>query len=169
MCAFNAAAANVERRTDPFIHSQCLGAHGGADYIGDGICRAHLMKVNVLNRNVVNLGFGFAKALKHVNRARFGRRADVDLFDNRANLREAAMAMRMLMAVFCGFCLPMAMTKHIFVGMLVRVSVLMRVVVMVLNAGFIVFLIGVPGADLLADEDINFCGTDTAALDAADL
>jgi hypothetical protein len=47
--AFDGAAANVEGRGEPAIDAENLSSGGGADDVDDGVDRAYLVEVDVLN------------------------------------------------------------------------------------------------------------------------
>jgi len=58
--AFHCAAPDIQRRANELIHAEGMTSNCAADDVYDRIHRTDLMKVNGLNRNVVNSGFGFA-------------------------------------------------------------------------------------------------------------
>jgi hypothetical protein len=62
--AKHGAAADIERRSHPAIDAQRGGTCGCANDVHDGIDRANLVKVDLLNGNGMNAGFGFAQQLK---------------------------------------------------------------------------------------------------------
>ena len=72
MGAFHRPAANVEGRTHPAVHAERDASYGGANNIHDGIDGANLMKVNLLDRNVVDFGFRFAQKMKRTKGYRAG-------------------------------------------------------------------------------------------------
>ncbi len=58
------SAAHVEWRAYELLDPQGLRANGRANDIDDGIGRAHFMEVDLLDADVVDLGFGRAQRLK---------------------------------------------------------------------------------------------------------
>ncbi len=51
------SAANIERRADELLDAQRLRANGGTDDIHDSVGRTDFVKMDVLDPDVVNLGF----------------------------------------------------------------------------------------------------------------
>ena len=127
--ALHGASANVERRANPFVHTERLGADRRANDIHHRVDRADLVKVNLLDRSIVNLRFGRAQRFEDADRGGLGGIADRGPFDDRrespsAPGREHARCMVMLVLV--------RMTRvhigrvYVPVRMPERVSVLMR-------------------------------------------
>ena len=67
--ANHGSAAHVERRRNPSIHAQCLGARRGADDIDDGVHRAHFVEMHFFNGNGMDGGFSLAQQLEGAHRA----------------------------------------------------------------------------------------------------
>ena len=65
----------------------------GADDVDDRVERAHLVQMNLVDRDLVDGGFGFAKPMKQLLRASLRRRRQRRALDQRVDLGEAAMRM----------------------------------------------------------------------------
>ena len=85
MSAFHCATANVHRRANELIHTERVASHCAADDVHNRIYGADLMKVNGLDRNVVNSGFGFAEQFKCANRDLARRIGNISLADDLPN------------------------------------------------------------------------------------
>src|SRR6202795_3254331 len=66
MSAIDSAAADIERRSQPSLHAQCLGPRRRAHDVYDRVDRAHFVKMHLLDRNGMYRRFRFAKRLKGV-------------------------------------------------------------------------------------------------------
>ena len=64
MGALHGSATHVQRRRQNPLDLQCLGAHGCAYDVDDGISRADFVEVDLLNLNVVDLCLGVPRATK---------------------------------------------------------------------------------------------------------
>ena len=91
------SAANVQRRTHPLVDAERFGSDRGADNIDHRIDGADLVKMNSLDRSVVNLGFGRAQSLEDANRSRLCLASPIAAFSN--NLPNLVQAAAMLMFV----------------------------------------------------------------------
>ena len=77
--AGDCSAANIQRRTDELIDAERLGADRRADDIHDRVGRADFVEVNVLDVDVVDLGFRRAQREKDFARpCCFARFADAE-------------------------------------------------------------------------------------------
>ena len=64
MSTIHSPAADVQWRADEFAYSKCLGTDCGANDIHDSIDRPYLVEVDLLDGDVVNLGFCYAELVK---------------------------------------------------------------------------------------------------------
>ena len=87
-------AADVQRRRHDAIRFEPLERKHGAHDINDGIERAHLVKMNLLQRDLMDRRLGFAQALKQVAGARFSLGRKRRPVDQRPYLGKAPMAVR---------------------------------------------------------------------------
>ena len=90
------AAADVERRADHGIDVQMVEGHAGADDIGDGIGRADLMKVDLLDGDLVDFGLRLAEPLEDGDGVLPGARGNGGLLDHLDDVREVAVDVLML-------------------------------------------------------------------------
>ncbi len=112
--ATHGAASNVELRRHPAIDAKRRGACGCANDVHDGVDRADLVKVDLLNGNGMNAGFGFAEQLKGARSAvlhHLGKRSGTD---DAKNGRERTM-MRVLLIVRVRAFMGMRMRMRLFV------------------------------------------------------
>ena len=68
MVALYGAAADIHRRTYPAIDSERETARGGARDVDDRVHGAHFVKMNFLDRNVMDPGLGLPKQAKGAKR-----------------------------------------------------------------------------------------------------
>jgi hypothetical protein len=64
MGAYNHTASYVQWGTVPCAYIQVVYACAGSDDIDDGVHSADFVKMDLVDRNVVNLGLGVAKELE---------------------------------------------------------------------------------------------------------
>ncbi len=86
MRAGDRAAADVQRRADPFIDAQCFCGHGGANDIDDGIDSSDLVEMDLFDVAVVNFGFSRAQSFKDSDGPSLSGCADGRAVDDLANL-----------------------------------------------------------------------------------
>src|SRR6267154_1772004 len=98
MSAVHGAASDVQRRAHEFVNAESVRAHGGADDVHQRVHRTHLVKMNFLDRHIVDFGFGGAKFFEDRDSSGSGLIADLGVLDDFANFGEAA-AMRMLVSM----------------------------------------------------------------------
>ena len=83
--ALDRAAADVERRRYDVVDAEPLEPVHGADDVDDGVERADLVEVDLLDRRLVNRRFGLGEPLEQVNRALLAlglQRRPADLVDD---------------------------------------------------------------------------------------
>ncbi len=64
MRTLHGSAPHIQRRTNKLLDTESTEPDCGADDVDDSVSRADLVKVNLLQRNVVNLGLGCAQRQK---------------------------------------------------------------------------------------------------------
>ena len=90
----NKSAADIDRGAQETFDSKSVEANRRADTVDDRIHCSHLMKLNVLGRNVMHLPFGYRELRKNIRGHSFCIR--VDRFPNhRKNLGSLAMKVRL--------------------------------------------------------------------------
>ena len=118
MGALHRSTANVERRADELIDRERLGSNGRANNVDDCVGGSDLVKVNLLQRNVVNLGFSGAECKKDLAGQllhAFTQRSGIDDLQNIVQMP----AMRMLVSMI-------RRSVIMLVGMLMLMAVRMR-------------------------------------------
>ena len=115
MRTLDVSTAHVQRRADPFVDRQRLRAYGGADDIDYGIDSADLVKVDPVNRHIVNFCLSLAQRFEDSNRSCFRCAVDWCFPNDLANFAQAAGA-RMFFPVVVLFA-------WMFVSMIVRIGV----------------------------------------------
>src|SRR5579859_120781 len=128
MGALHHSAAHVERRADPFVHTQRLSSHGGAGDVRNGINRADFVEVDLLDIHVMHACLGCAQSFKDSDGPLFGGSADGRSIDDLANLFQPAM--RVLMSVVVRVTMlmlvMMLMRMAVFVFMFMSVFMIVR-------------------------------------------
>src|SRR6266851_4804900 len=99
MRASYGSATHVQGRADPIVHAQRLSPDRGTNNINHRIDRADFVKMDALDRSVVNLRLCGAQSLEDADRDRFRRTTKGSLFDNLPNLLQPA---SVLMLGMCG-------------------------------------------------------------------
>src|SRR5712692_3985401 len=99
MSALYGSATHVQRRTDPLVNAERLSSYRSANYVDHCIDRADFVKMDALDRSVVNLRLCGAQSLEDADRDRFRRTTKGSLFDNLPNLLQPA---SVLMLGMCG-------------------------------------------------------------------
>src|SRR5437899_1899410 len=131
MSTLHSPATDIQGRADPLINPERFGSNRRAHDVYHRIHRADFMKMNSLDRSVVNLRFGRAQCLKDANRSSLNLTADRSLVDYLPNLLQPA-TMRMLVLVWSGRPRPRApLTWFVVLRANRRVIVLMSMRVVV--------------------------------------
>src|SRR6185312_12294197 len=144
MGANNCSAAYIERRTNPFIHAQFFRSNRGANNVYNRVDGAHLMKMDLFDITVVNLGFRCAQRLKNPDGPLFRALADSCFVDDLANFPQPAMMMRMAMAVAVSRLMVMIMGMRMSMFRLVPMAVCLRMRVTVFSFVRMRMSMGVP-------------------------
>ena len=87
---FDGAAAHIERRADHGFDFEQIERDRGAHDIGDGIGRAHLVEVDLLDGHLMDLRFRFAELAENGDRIAARRLGEVRLLDHLDDVREVA-------------------------------------------------------------------------------
>ena len=58
---FHSATADVQWRTGKFLNAEGVESDAGANNVNDGVHGADFVKVNLFERHIVDMGFGFAE------------------------------------------------------------------------------------------------------------
>ena len=88
--ALDCAAAHVEGRAHPLVDCERLRADRRTNDVDHRVNGANFVEVNLLQRSVVNLRLGRTERFEYVNRRYFRGFVNRGLFDDLANLRQAA-------------------------------------------------------------------------------
>ena len=91
---------DVEGTAHDFVDVEGVKADGGSDDIEDCVDRAHFVKVDFFNFDLVDPGFGFAEALEDLRGGGFDGRGERGVVDHAENYGEAAV---MMVLVGCDF------------------------------------------------------------------
>ncbi len=89
------AVAHRQRRDQHAVDAELLEAPRSADNINDRIDRADFVEVNVIGRRVVNLRLGLREHFEDCDRALADRRGQRRRVDQRANLAEVTLGLRL--------------------------------------------------------------------------
>src|SRR5882757_8918700 len=101
MSTLHSPATDIERRADPLIDPKRFGSNRRADDVYHRIHRADFVKMDFLDRSVMNLRFRRAQCLKDSNRSSLSLIADRRPIDDLPNLHQSA-TMRMLVLMWSG-------------------------------------------------------------------
>jgi len=96
MFGHDRSAADIERRADDGADIEQVEGQAGADDIGDGIGRAHLVEMDLLDGHLVDLRFGFAETAEDGDGIAAGAFGDVGLFDRLDDVGKVAVNVRLL-------------------------------------------------------------------------
>ncbi len=121
----DAAAADVQRRRDDAIGAERLEREHGADDVDDRVERADLVQVDLVERRAVDGRLGLAEPREQRLRAVLASPAQRRAVDQAIDLRERAMAMRVMTYVFVRLCVRLMMVR-VVVGPLMVVRVVSR-------------------------------------------
>src|SRR5258708_16985280 len=116
MRADHRAAANVQWRTNPFIHAQSFRADRGAYDIDNRVNGADFMEMNFLDVNIVNLCFHRAKRFKNPDGPIFRSLADGCPVDDLSDFLQPTVGMlvRVIVLMFMIVAFAMFMRVAVF-------------------------------------------------------
>src|SRR6185437_2099484 len=165
--------ADIQRRTNPFVHAEFFNSHRGAYDVHDGVNGPNFVKMDLLNSGVVDPGFRRAQRFKNFDGAAFCALADTRLRNDLANFFQPAMAVAVAGSV--------AVLMLVLVRMRIAMRVRMRVVMLVRVSVRAFMATGMRMHSLLSPEffsrqvlfpavdDIHLGGADSAPVHAPDL
>src|SRR5262249_33388072 len=113
MLAMNEPASDVDRRAEETLNPQRLKSDGSANCIDYRIDRTHLVELDLLGLNVMNLAFRNRELRENVGRYLFSLRSQLAFMNHCQNLRGLSMkvpGIMMMVFMFVRMFVLMVMT-----------------------------------------------------------